>query len=138
MPLIQRGWRASPGAQISDRGKSFTVTHPHTYLFVFALWKEILKQSQCPAEDDGWDFHPAALPTNHGGCTLERTDSDGRCSGHRGNAKTDGPLLDSSSSNSLWEEERGQRSQPPKVHTAGEEEMLSQLSERNQDTVALT
>lgn len=29
------------------------------------------EQSWCPAEDDGWDFHPAALPTDHEGCTLE-------------------------------------------------------------------
>lgn len=47
-----------------------------------------------------------------------------RCSGQSGNARTDGPLLDSSSSNSLWEEKRGQHSRPPKVHTVGEEEML--------------
>lgn len=48
--------------------------------------------------------------------------------------------LSSSSSNSLWEEERGRCSRPPKVHTAGKEEMLSGLVEINHDsgTVALT
>lgn len=42
-PLIQRGWRAAPADQESDRGKLFPVTHSHTYLFVFALWKAILE-----------------------------------------------------------------------------------------------
>lgn len=42
MPLIQRGWRASPGAQISER-KVVPRRTPTMYLFVFALWKEILE-----------------------------------------------------------------------------------------------
>lgn len=96
-------------------------------------------QSQCPAEDVGLDLHPAALPIGYGGCEMGRTNSDGRDLGQSGNAQTD-LSLSSSSSNSLWEEERGRCSRPPKVHTAGKEEMLSGLVEINHDsgTVALT
>lgn len=75
------------------------------------------EQSRWPAEDDGQDFHPAALPTSHRSCTWERTDPDGQCSGHSGNAKTDGPLLDSSSSNSLWEEEGAMLRVPKSAHS---------------------
>lgn len=57
----------------------------------------------------------------------ERTGMDGTWDKVAMHRQTDLSL--SSSSNSLGEEERGRRSRPPKVHTAGKEEMLSGLVE---------
>lgn len=66
-------------------------------------------------------------------CTLARADSDRGCSGHSGNVTTHRPLLDSSSRNSLWEEERGATLPAPKSAHSWAEEMLSQLRGSIQD-----
>lgn len=70
-------------------------------------------------------------------CLYLHFGKDRGCSGHSGNVTTHGPLLDSSSRNSLWEEEEewGATLPAPKSAHSWEEEMLSQLRDRIQDLI---
>lgn len=81
MPLIQRGWGASPRAQISARGKLFPITHLHTYLFVFALWKEIVElESKASARQKtmaGISTPQLCPPTMGAALWKEQTRTDG-------------------------------------------------------------
>lgn len=89
------------------------------YLFKTALWKEILElggkgsaQQKMPAQ-----LSKQQLCLCVTGCSVGRTDWDGWNSGQSGNAQTDGPFLDSSSGNSLWEEEGAMLSAPKSAHS---------------------
>lgn len=134
MPLIQRGWRASPPAQISERGKLFPVTHPCVGLYIFALWKEILElESKAGAQQKtmaGISTRQLCLPTTRAALWNEQTRTDGAQDKAATPRQTD---LYLTAAVTACGRKRGQRSQSPKVHTAGEEEMLSQLSEKNQE-----
>lgn len=95
----------------SDTGKSFPVTLPHVY-FVRICTLEgnsgAGERSQCPA-DDGWD----SLPLWEG-----QTRTDGAQDTVGMSQQTD--LYLTAAAGTAWGRKRGgQRSQPPKVHTAG-------------------
>lgn len=134
----QRGWKTSLGLRYWIE-KSCSLSHSYTricsYLhFGSKFWS--WRQNQFPTEEDGWDFHPAALPTNPGSCTLERTDSDGQCSGQGSNAKREGPLLDSSSSNSLWKGE-AMLTAPQTARSWRRRDAFTTLREQSVDPLAL-
>lgn len=87
-------------------------------------WKHQLKIPPRIQRSSSWGsdrgkLFPVTLPHRYLVCicTLGRADSDRGCSGHSGNVTTHGPLLDSSSRKSLWEEERGATLPAPKKCT---------------------